>query len=57
MTTNPPNQGGGGMWILNQGWGGVQLKGEKKKVTPAILMAEVVSDMTLDSSTRVWDVC
>ena len=49
-------QGGGGMWIPNQGWdGGVRPKAEKKKVTPTILMVqlttpatEMVSDATSD---------
>jgi len=35
------DQGGGGTWILNQGWeGGGPAKGRKKKVTPTILMSD-----------------
>jgi len=43
-------QGGGAMWILNQGWEGRgPAKGPKKKVTPAILIL-MVSYATLDGS-------
>ena len=53
-------QGGGGTRIPNQGLeGGVQPKAEKKKVTPPILMAEVVVDVpkgTSDGSPGVQDV-